>query len=119
MIDIQRQHPAALAWYVSVPTGTVALPGHALMELYQSAQNRRQVMVIDRLTAPLPVVWPNDTECMKAVVNFRGLHLSDSLGLIDALIAATAFSLGARLCTFNVKRFRSVPGLITEQPHRR
>lgn len=34
MIDLQRQFPAAVTWYNSVPPGTLALPGHVLMELY-------------------------------------------------------------------------------------
>jgi len=119
MIDIQRQHPAAVAWYVSVPSGTLALPRHTLMELYQDAQNTQQTLVIDRLTAPLPIVWPSDIECLQAVKSFRLLHLSHNLGLVDALIAAAALSLGAPLCTFNVKHFRAVPGLVTEQPYLR
>jgi predicted nucleic acid-binding protein len=108
VIDLQHQHPAASAWYASAPPGTLALPGHALMELYQDARNTQQTLVIDRLTDPFPVVWPTDAE-----------------GLVDALIAATALSLGAPLCTFNVKHsrslkhFRPVPGLVTEQPYLR
>ncbi len=119
MIDLQHLHPAASAWYASVLPGTLALPGHALLELYQDAQNTQQTTVVDRLTAPFPIVWPTDTECLQAVANFRRLHLSHGLGLVDALIAATALSLKAPLCTFNVKHFRHIPGLITEQPYQR
>ncbi len=119
MIDLQHRLPAAVAWYQSVPQGTLALPGHALMELYQDAQNTQQTIVIDRLTAPFPVVWPTDTECLQAVANFRRLHLSHGIGLVDALIAATALSLNASLCTFNVKHFRHIPGLVIEQPYQR
>lgn len=56
---------------------------------------------------------------MQAVANFRRLHLSHGLGLVDSLIAATALSLNVPLCTFNVKHFRHIPGLITEQPYQR
>lgn len=119
MIDVQRRHPAAVTWYASAPSGSLALPGHVLMELYQSAQNQQQTFAVDRLTRSLPLVWPTDAESLQAVANFRRLHLSHGLGLIDALIAAAALSLGVPLCTFNVKHFRHVPGLVTEQPHQR
>lgn len=119
MIDLQHSFPPAVAWYNSVPVGTLALPGHALMELYQSAQNTAQSVVIDRLTYPLPIVWPNDAESIQAVRNFRLLHLSQGVGLIDTLIAATALSLNAPLCTFNRKHFRHIPGLVIKQPYSR
>lgn len=119
MIDIQRKHPAALAWYQSVPLGMLAIPGHALMELYQDAENMRQNIIVDRLTSGLPIVWPTDTEALQAVANFRVLHLSHGIGLVDTLIAATALSLGVSLCTFNLKHFRQIPGLVTEQPYLR
>ena len=118
-IDVQRGHPAAIAWYASVPSGSLALPGYVLMELYQSAQNQQQTLGVDRLTASLPLIWPTDTEAVQAVKNFRRLHLSHGIGLVDTLIAATALSLGVPLCTFNRKHFRAIPGLVTEQPYLR
>jgi predicted nucleic acid-binding protein len=119
MIDLQRGFPAAVAWYASVPDGMLALPGHVLMELYQDAQNSRQTIIVDRLTTPFPLVWPTDTEALQAVRNFRRLHLSHGIGLLDTLIAATALSLSVPLCTFNLKHYRQIPGLITEQPYLR
>ncbi len=119
MIDLQRGFPPAVAWYASVPDGKLALPGHVLMELYQDAQNSRQTIIVDRLTTPFPLVWPTDTEALQAVRNFRLLHLSQGVGLIDTLIAATALSLNAPLCTFNRKHFRHIPRLVIEQPYTR
>ena len=75
MIDVQRQHPAAVSWYTSAPSGSIALPGHALMELYQNAQNQQHTFAVDRLTTSLPLIWPSDLECVQAVRNFRSLHL--------------------------------------------
>ena len=51
--------------------------------------------------------------------DYRVLHLSHNLGLIDSLIAATTLGLGATLCTFNVKHYRGVAGLLLEQPYKR
>jgi predicted nucleic acid-binding protein len=44
-------------------------------------------------------------------------HLSHRLGLLDALIAACALGQAATLCAFNLKHYRVIAGLITEQPY--
>jgi predicted nucleic acid-binding protein len=89
------------------------------MELIQDAQNARQVRKALRLVAPLPVVWPTPVDCEKALADFTAFHLSHGLGLLDALIGACAVGLSAELCTFNVKHYRVVPGLVTTQPYTR
>ena len=89
------------------------------MELMQDARNKREVEQALRLVKPLPIAWPTNADCERAMQDFRILHLSHSLGLVDALIAATSVGLGATLCTFNVKHYRSVAGLLTEEPYTR
>jgi predicted nucleic acid-binding protein len=39
--------------------------------------------------------------------------------LIDALVAACAIGQAATLCTFNLKHYRVIAGLTTEQPYSR
>jgi predicted nucleic acid-binding protein len=51
--------------------------------------------------------------------DFVTYHLSHNLGLLDTLIAACAIGRSATLCTFNVKHYRVVPGLLTAQPYPR
>ncbi len=118
LIDIQRRHPPAVTWYASLPAYPT-VPGLVIMELMQDARNKREVEQALRLVQPLPVAWPTDADCDRALQDYRVLHLSHNLGLIDALIAATATGLGATLCTFNVKHYRSVAGLVFEQPYKR
>lgn len=118
LIDIQRLHPPAVTWYSSLsqyPT----VPGLVVMELMQDARDKREVEQALRLVKPLPIAWPTSDDCSRALQDFRVLHLSQNLGLIDALIAETAIGLGAALCTFNVKHYRNIAGLVLEQPYRR
>lgn len=119
MIDLQHHHPAALFWFSQAPPNSLVLPGHGVMELYQAAQNNAQLRSTDaQLTrAGLSIIWPDHAQGVQAIANFRRFHLSHSLGLIDSLIGATALSLGVPLCTFNIKHFRHIPGLVTEQPY--
>jgi predicted nucleic acid-binding protein len=118
LIDIQRGHSPALAWFTSL-SDLPSVPGFVVMELIQDAQNAQQVRKALKLVAPLPIVWPTESACNHALSNFTAYHLSHNLGLIDSLIAACAIGLSATLCTFNVKHYKVVPGLAMEQPYTR
>ena len=89
------------------------------MELIQDALSKRKVEQALRLVEPLPVAWPTESDCQRALTDFRVLNLSQNLGLIDSLIAAATIGLGATLCTFNVKHYRNITGLALEQPYER
>lgn len=118
LIDVQRGHPPALAWFAGLAEPP-SVPGFVVMELVQDAHNAQQVRQALRLVSPLPVVWPTEADCARALSDFAALHLSHGLGLLDALVAATALGRGATLCTFNVKHYRAVPGLTFAQPYKR
>lgn len=118
LIDIQRGHSPALAWFASL-SDLPLVPGFVVMELIQDAQNSHQVRKALKLVAPLPIAWPTEADCNQALSNFTAYHLSHNLGLIDSLLAACAVGLSATLCTFNVKHYKVVPGLRTEQPYPR
>jgi predicted nucleic acid-binding protein len=118
LIDIQRGHPPAVNWFANL-TNLPSVPGFVLMELVQDAANLRQVRESLKLVAPLPLVWPAEADCNQALAHFTTYHLSHGLGLIDSLIAACALGLSANLCTFNVKHYKVVPGLVLEQPYAR
>ncbi len=89
------------------------------MELVQAARNARELQSARKLVAPLPVIWPSEADCAQALSHLSTLHLSHSLGLIDAVIAATAVGQNATLCTFHLKHYRPVPGLSVTQPYKR
>jgi predicted nucleic acid-binding protein len=118
LIDVQRGHPPALAWFAGL-SDLPAVPGLVVMELVQDARNAREVRRALKLITPLRVVWPTEMDCARALSDFTAYHLSHSLGLLDALIAACAVGLSATLYTFNDKHYRVVPGLVTAQPYTR
>jgi predicted nucleic acid-binding protein len=118
LIDIQRGHPPALAWFRGL-TQLPAVPGFVVMELVQDARNTSAVQRALRLVAPLPVVWPTQADCARALSDFTAYHLSHGLGLLDALIAACAVGLSATLNTFNVKHYGVVLGLRVTEPYAR
>jgi predicted nucleic acid-binding protein len=118
LIDIQRGHKPVITWFTGL-SEIPNIPGFVVMELIQDAQNKQQVRKALQLVAPLPVIWPTETDCARALSDFTVYHLSNKVGLIDALIASCAVGRGATLCTFNVKHYRIIPELNMEQPYSR
>jgi predicted nucleic acid-binding protein len=118
LIDIQRGYAPAIAWFARLQE-IPSVPGLVVMELIQNAQNKQKIREVLKLVAPLPVVWLTEADCERALSTFLIYHLSDRLGLLDSLIAACAVGHEATLCTFNVKHYRVVPGLVIVQPYDR
>lgn len=118
LIDIQRGHAPAITWFASLPE-LPSVPGFVVMELIQDAQNKQQLRNTLKLVTPLPIVWATEADLTRALSDFTTYHLSNSLGLLDALIGACAVGRGATLCTFNIKHYRVIPGLIMVQPYTR
>jgi predicted nucleic acid-binding protein len=116
LIDIQRGHPPALAWFAGL-TVLPAVPGFVVMELIQDARNAKEVRSALKLVTPFKVIWPTEADCTRALSDFATYHLSHGLGLLDALIASCAVGLSATLCTFNEKHYQVVPGLTTVRPY--
>src|SRR4051794_31696 len=118
LIDVQRGHPPALAWFTQL-NQLPAVPGLVVMELIQDARDAQDVRKALKLVAPLAIVWPTSVDCARALSDFTTYHLSHGLGLLDALIAACAVGQSVTLLTFNDKHYRAVPGLMTAQPYAR
>ncbi len=118
LIDIQRGYAPAFEWFSTLKE-LPSVPGLVIMELVQDALNSKQVQQVLKLVAPLPVVWPTETDCARALSDFTAYHLSHKLGLLDSLIAACAVGRSATLCTFNLKHYQVVTRLVTLQPYKK
>jgi predicted nucleic acid-binding protein len=116
MIDLQRRYPPALAWMASLPEAP-GLPGFVLLELLEGCRNKGEVARVQAQAALYAVYWPTWTDCERARTTFARARLSHRLSIPDVMIAECAVGLGATLCTFNVRHFRTVRGLVTEQPY--
>ena len=64
LIDVQRGHAPALAWFASL-TDLPAVPGFVVMELVQDARNAGEVRQALQLVAPLRIVWPTEADCTR------------------------------------------------------
>ena len=88
------------------------------MELIQGCQNAKEQRQLERELAIYELYWPDVEDCNRALASFSSYHLSDNIGLLDALIAETAVGLNAELATFNVKHYRLLKSLQSVQPYK-
>lgn len=117
MVDILRQHPPAIAWLTSLGAEPIQVPGFVAMELIQGCASHKEQRNVERTLGTHAVVWLSPDDCRDALVVFSRFHLSHNLGLLDALIAQVAISIGAPLLTFNTKHYSAVPGLNVVRPY--
>jgi predicted nucleic acid-binding protein len=116
LIDIQLGYRPAVVWF----NGLEVLPhvsGLVVMEMIQDAANSQQLQSVLKLVSPLPTLWPTVSDCQRALAEFTRFHLSHGIGLLDALIGATAIGAGAQLCTFNIKHYRVFADLQALEPY--
>ena len=118
LIDVQRGYAPAVDWFCGLDTPPT-IPGFVVIELIQDAKNAAQQQLAGKLVKPLPVVWPEQADCVRALEYFERWHLSHGIGLLDALIAACATGISATLCTFNTKHYRVIPDLNVLPPYKR
>jgi predicted nucleic acid-binding protein len=117
VIDILRRVPEALAWLGSLGAEEVGLPGIAVMEVLRGEPNREAVARAQRALRPYGIYWPSMADCDRALSVYAEAKLTHGLDPFDALIGETAVGLDVPLCTFNVKHFTAIPGLVTIQPY--
>lgn len=119
MIDVLRGYLPALRWLRVVADQELALPGFVVLQLMEGCEDKRAMQRLQKEIGAYRVYWPTAQDCDRALLTFARARLSHRLDIVDALIAECAIGLGVPLCTFNVRHFRVVPGLVTEQPYAR
>jgi predicted nucleic acid-binding protein len=117
-VDLFRGYAPAVTWLAGL-SDVPGLPGFVVLELVGGCRNKREVQRLLKRIAPFPVYWPSEADLVRSVTTYAQAHFSHRLGLLDALIGECVVGLGATLCTFNVRHFRAMPQLVTEQPYNR
>ena len=118
LIEVERGRQKGLDWLRTID-GAIALPAVVALELLFGARNRAELDRTRRFLAGFDVeeLDGNDSSLVRELV---GEHvLSSGLGLPDFMIAAQALNRKATLFTFNLKHYRSIPGLDAREPYQR
>ena len=117
MVDILRGYEPAKEWLKSAQE--IGIPGLVAMELLQGCKSTKEQRQLEKALSGYQLYWPDENDCNSALASFSAHHLSDNIGLLDALIAETAIGANAELATFNVKHYRVLKGLQSVQPYER
>lgn len=118
MVDLWRGYAPALEWLRGLPE-TPAISVITALELLNGCRNRREQESIEQLIEQMEVFHLDEASCIRALDYFRTFHLSHNLGILDALIAATAVLYGRTLCSFNEKHYGAIPDLQLVKPYKR
>ncbi len=119
MVDILRDYVPALRWLRTVVNEEFGLPGIVVLQLMEGCKDKPSMQRLQKRIGPYRVYWPTTQDCDRALAAFSRTRLSHRIDLTDVLIGECAVGLGVPLCTFNVRHFRAVAGLVTEQPYER
>jgi hypothetical protein len=118
LVDVLRRHPSATSWFASLDERP-AISGFSAFELVAGCRDAVQLRHAKRFLSSFQVVWPDATGMEAMLGSFGSLRLSHSLGIIDALIAATALDRGLLLASFNTKHYTGISDLQLVQPYAR
>lgn len=116
LIDIRRRtHPEAVYWLsgVSEPLFVTCV---AAGELLFGARSRAELHDVEKFLTGFSILMPVDAD-FELTFAHAGLKLTNGIGFLDLVTAAIALRHAMPLATFNVRHFRSVPGLLTIQPY--
>ena len=115
-IEILRESPQALVWLANQANAPM-LSGVAALETAFGVRSPAELRSVSRKRAEFTILWPTVADVEHAVVKFAALRLSHGIGSLDAVTAALALRHNIPIATFNVKHFRSVPGLMVIVPY--
>lgn len=119
LIECLRRRASATEWLSGSHGLDFAVPGVVAMELMAGCRDRAEQNQIKSFSRRFPVLWHQAAEFELAFELLSAHRLSSGLGIPDCLIAAMAISRSMSLYSFNLKHFRSIPGLDVREPYSR
>ncbi|MDZ7586576.1 MAG: type II toxin-antitoxin system VapC family toxin [Patescibacteria group bacterium] len=80
-------------------------------ELVQGVRNKKELKMFEEIVSGFDLDWSSREIGIKAIEILKELKLKQGIGLVDAILAATALTRKLVLVTDNVKHFKFVKEL--------
>jgi predicted nucleic acid-binding protein len=104
MVDFLRGHPKAVA-FVNAHVERILIPAVVAAELYAGVKEGAEQTILDDLMDVFRVVDLTPAIARAGGLLRRDYGRSHRVGLVDAILAATAQAEGAELITLNVRHY--------------
>ena len=117
-IEIIRENLDALHWLETLDSYPV-LSGVAAIESTFGCQSAAELRDVQKKRSRAVIIWPTVEDFREATDRLSQYKLSHGIGILDAVVAATAIRNGLALATFNIKHFRAIPELEIIRPYDR
>ncbi len=112
LVDVCRGETTAVDCLATAEAqGTVSISAVTRMELLIGCRDKAEQRAIERFLNRFTTLPLDEAISQRAVKLVADYHLSHSMRIPDALIAATALTAALPLATKNQKHFKFVPGL--------
>jgi len=111
LIDFFRRRPGA-SNFVRGLTARPFIGVITVAELFAGVREGEERVALERFLSRCTVVDLDEQICTAAGLLLRQFRKSHGIGLADALVAAAAESVGARVVTLNAKHFPMVQNLL-------
>ena len=89
----------------------VVISSITYMELCRGAQNKQQLLLLSNNLKGYRILHYNEEASLLAMNLIKRYHLSHSLQIPDAIIAASSITFNIPLCTYNLKDFRYIENI--------
>ncbi|MCC6443537.1 MAG: type II toxin-antitoxin system VapC family toxin [Armatimonadetes bacterium] len=117
-IDVRRRYQPALIFLEELETDRIAISTVSLMELIVGCANLRELHQLRAALANYQIEPTTHEDALKAVELIENHWFRQGLGIMDALIAATAIRLSVPLYTRNQRHYAGIRGLSVVVPYR-
>lgn len=112
LVDVCRGETTAVEYLATAEAhGTVGISAVTRMELLIGCRDKTELRATERFLNRFATLPLNEAISQRAVKLVADYHLSHSMRIPDALIAATALTAALPLATKNQKHFKFIPGL--------
>jgi len=119
LIDCLRGLPTADEWLRESSDQTFGIPGIVAMELVAGCRDKVDLERVQAFLRRFNVIWPEANEFERAFDLLAAHRLEFGVEAPDCIIAAMALVRSVPLYTFNLKHYRSFPGLEVLAPYAR